>query len=41
MNCAKSDARVALAIRIEVLEYYMFEEETDLVDSPYVKYLDV
>lgn len=37
----KKDIRVALAIRNDALDRYVFEERTDLVDSPYVQCLDV
>jgi hypothetical protein len=40
-ECAKSDTRVALAIGNDALDRYVFEERTDLVDSPYVQCLDV
>lgn len=40
-ECAKKDTRVALAIRNEALDQYVFEERTDLVDSPHVQCLDV
>lgn len=40
-ECAKKDTRVALAIRNEALNRYVFEERTDLVDSPHVQCLDV
>ena len=37
----KQDTRVALAIRNDALDRYVFEERTDLVDSPHVQCLDV
>jgi hypothetical protein len=40
-ECAKRDTRVALAIRNEALDRYVFEERTDLVDNPHVQCLDV
>ena len=40
-ECAKRDTRVALAIRNDVLDRYVFEERTDLVDSPHVQCLDI
>jgi hypothetical protein len=40
-GCAKQDARVALAIRNHALDRYLFEERTNLVDSPHVQCLDV
>lgn len=40
-ECAKQKARVALAIRIDALDRYVFEERTDLVDSPHVQCLDI
>ena len=40
-ECAKKDTRVALAIQNEALNRYVFEERTDLVDSPHVQCLDV
>lgn len=40
-ECAKQDTRVALAIRNDALDRYVFEERTDLVDSPHVQCLDV
>jgi hypothetical protein len=40
-ECTKRDTRVALAIRNDVLDWYVFKERTDLVDSPYVQCLDV
>ena len=33
-ECAKKDTRVASAIQNEALNRYVFEERTDLVDSP-------
>ena len=38
---AKQDTRVALAIWNNALDRYVFEERTDLVDSPHVQCLDV
>lgn len=38
---AGKETRVALAIRNDVLDRYVFEERTDLVDSPYVQCLDI
>lgn len=35
-ECVKQDARVALAIRNDALDRYVFEERTDLVNSPHV-----
>lgn len=40
-ECTKQDTRVTLAIRNDVLSRYIFEERTDLVDSPHVQCLDV
>jgi hypothetical protein len=40
-ECAKRETRVALAIRVDVLDRYVFEERTDLINSPYVQCLDV
>ncbi|KAL1581734.1 hypothetical protein WHR41_09562, partial [Cladosporium halotolerans] len=40
-ECEKGETRVALAIRNDVLDRYVFEERTDLVSSPYVQCLDV
>ena len=40
-ECPKRETRVALAIRNDVSERYVFEERTDLVSSPYVQCLDV
>jgi hypothetical protein len=40
-ECAKQDTRVALAIRNDALDRYIFEERTDLVDSPHVQCLDI
>ena len=40
-ECTKKDTRVALAIRNDALDRYVFEERTDLVDSPHVQCLDV
>ena len=40
-ECVKKDTRVALAIRNEALNRFVFEERTDLVDSPHVQCLDV
>ena len=38
---AKRDIRVALAIRNDALDRYVFEERTDLVDNPHVQCMDV
>jgi hypothetical protein len=38
---SKRDTRVVLAIRNDVLDRYVFEERTDLVDDPHVQCLDV
>lgn len=38
---AKQNTRVALAIRNDALDRYVFEERTDLVGSPHVQCLDV
>ena len=38
---AKQDTRVTLAIWNNALDRYVFEESTDLVDSPHVRCLDV
>lgn len=40
-ECSKRDTRVALAIRNDVLDCYVFEERTDLVDGPYVQCLNI
>lgn len=40
-ECTKRETRVALAIRNDALDRYVFEEHTDLVDSPHVQCLDV
>lgn len=40
-ECVKQETRVALALRNDALDRYMFEERTDLVESPYVQCLDV
>lgn len=40
-ECAKRETRVALAIRNDALDRYVFEERTDLVDSPHIQCLDV
>jgi hypothetical protein len=40
-ECAKRDTRVALAIRNDALDRYVFEERTDLVDNPHVQCMDV
>ncbi|KAI7704569.1 hypothetical protein KC353_g13409 [Hortaea werneckii] len=40
-ECAKQEIRVALALRNDALDCYVFEERTDLVESPYVQCLDV
>jgi hypothetical protein len=40
-ECDKKVTRVALAIRNDVLDRYVFEERTDLVDSPHIQCLDV
>jgi hypothetical protein len=40
-ECAKQDTRVALAIRNDALDRYVFEERTDLVDNAHVQFLDV
>lgn len=40
-ECDKKDIRVALAIRVDVLDTYVFEERTDLIDHPCVQCLDV
>jgi hypothetical protein len=37
----KRHIRVALAIRNDVLEHYVFEERTDLISNAYVQCLDV
>ena len=33
-ECEKKDIRVALAIRVDVLDIYVFEERTELIDHP-------
>jgi hypothetical protein len=40
-ECIKQETRVALAIRNDVLDSYVFEERTDLVNSPHVQCLDI
>ena len=40
-ECVEQDTRVALAIRNDVLDNYVFEERTDLVDGPHVQCLDI
>ena len=40
-ECAKQNTRVALAIRNDALDRYVFEERTDLVDSCHVQCLDI
>jgi hypothetical protein len=40
-ECTKKDIRTALAIRVDVLDRYVFEERTDLISSPYVQCLDI
>lgn len=40
-ECAKRETRVALAIRSDALDRHVFEERTDLVDSPHVQCLDI
>lgn len=40
-ECAKRDTRVALAIRNDALDRYVFEERTDLASGPHVQCLDV
>lgn len=37
----KREIRVALAIRVDVLDTYIFEERTDLIDHPCVQCLDI
>ena len=37
----KRDTRVALAIRNDALDRYVFEERTDLAEGPHVQCLDV
>lgn len=37
----KREIRVALAIRVDVLDRYIFEERTDLIDHPCVQCLDI
>jgi hypothetical protein len=40
-KCPKQDTRVALAIRNDALDRYVFEERTDLAGVPHVQCLDV
>ena len=40
-ECTKKDTRVALVIRNNALDRYVFEERTDLVDSPHLQCLDI
>jgi hypothetical protein len=40
-ECVKRDTRVALAIRNDALDRYVFEERTDLAGGPHVQCLDV
>jgi len=40
-ECVEQDTRVALAVRNDVLDSYVFEERTDLVDGPHVQCLDI
>ena len=40
-ECVKRDTRVALAIRNDALDRYVFEERTDLAEGPHVQCLDV
>lgn len=40
-ECEKKDIRMALAIRVDALDMYVFEERTDLIDHPCVQCLDV
>lgn len=40
-ECAKRETRVALAIRNDALDRYVFEERTDLMDGPHIQCLDV
>jgi hypothetical protein len=40
-ECERKDIRVSLAIRVDVLDMYVFEERTDLIDHPCVQCLDV
>lgn len=40
-ECAKQKSRVALALRNDALDRYVFDERTDLVDSPHVQCLDI
>lgn len=40
-GCAKRDARVALVIRNDAMNRYVFEKRTDLVVSPHVQCLDI
>jgi hypothetical protein len=37
----KKDIRTASAIRIDMLDRYIPEEWTDLINSPYVQYLAI
>jgi hypothetical protein len=41
LECERKDIRVSLAIRVDVLDMYVFEERTDLIDHPCVQCLDV
>jgi hypothetical protein len=40
-ECERKDIRVSLAIRVDVLDMYVFEERTDLIDHPCMQCLDV
>jgi hypothetical protein len=40
-ECVKRDTRVALVIRNDALDRYIFKERTDLARGPYVYCLDV
>jgi hypothetical protein len=40
-ECAKRETRVALAIRNDALDRYVFEERTDLASGPHVQCLEV
>jgi hypothetical protein len=40
-ECAERETRVALAIRNDALDRYVFEERTDLAGGPHVQCLDV
>ena len=40
-ECPKQETRVALAIRNDALDRYVFEERTDLAGGPHVQCLDV